>query len=575
MIRGVLLAAVVVVASVAGTGVVSADGNESPVPAAGLDQTVSAGTVVYLDAGGSFDPDGSIEGYRWEVRAPNGTTWAPACGSCAQTSFQANQSGEYTVTVTVSDDDGTTASDTLYVTAETSEPPTVSVTAPATVQNGTTASFDATVTAGDSELDRLVWSLNGSVIARQSLSGTNAERGLRSTIDTTGPRTVSVRAVDVDGTRSSDTDTLSAKSRPSVGDPSGSNRSGNPSDSGSPSGDSNAVTPMIDRIGNGGTYYMFLNPDGSFNAGSNSDATLGQDQIDYLADNTGVSYGEVNINTGPTNALIIDNPRIKEKLDKDTGKKGWGIKDDGIEHTNTNADYSYQPTWEQSSPGVNWDRTDTRVKRTHTRTSPVSKDDWQLQRTFTESTGDTYTSSYRQGPYDERTGTETTTSSSWKSSPTGGEVVDRRQSLSHYTYTVSKTDREKVKVGRKKIGDRPTYGWKTKTVQKTVSYCSDFMTNPFTGDFMCVDTAERTYTTTKTVWGLTGTEPIYAPKYEWQVTTTTVQKQSTSYPSNGDNVQRHYDTEYKVQTTETTPVWEERVKKWEYNEYEYRWVYDG
>jgi hypothetical protein len=575
MIRGVLLAAVVVVASVAGAGVVSADENESPVAAAGLDQTVSAGTVVYLDAGGSFDPDGSIESYRWEVTAPNGTTRSPACGSCAQTSFQANQSGEYTVTVTVSDDDGTTASDTLYVTAETSEPPTVSVTAPAAVQNGTVASFNGTVTAGDSELDRLVWSLNGRVIARQSLSGTNAERELRSTIDTTGPQTVRVRAVDIDGASSSDTDTFSSESRPSVSELSGSEPSSGPSDSGSPSGDGNTVTSMIDRIGNGGDYYMFLNPDGSFRAGTNSDATLRPKEVQRLADNTGVKYGEVSINTGPTNALIIDNPRIKEALDKDTGKLSWGVKDDGLESTNAHSSYDYQPKWEQSSPGVNWDKVDTRVKGTHTTSSPVSKDDWQLERSYTVPTGDTYRSSYKRGAYDEKIGTHTTTSSSWKSSPTGGEVVDTRRSVSHYTYEVIKTDREKVKVGKKKIGESPTWGWKEKTVRKTVSYCSDYMTNPWGGEPLCVDRSEYSYYTTETVWGRTGTEPIYTAEYEWQTTTTTVDKRSTSYPSDGQNVQAHYDTEYKVQTSDTTPVWQEYDKKYEYNEYEYKYVYDG
>jgi hypothetical protein len=562
MIRGVMLAVVVLAASVAGTGVASADGNEPPLAAAGLDQTVSEGTVVYLDAGGSTDPDGTIEDYRWEITAPNGSTLSPACGSCARTHFRANQSGEYTVTVTVTDDDGATASDTLYVTAETSASPSVTVDGPVRVQNGTAASFDATVTAGDSDLDRLVWSVDGTVVERETLSGTKAERELTTGINTGGSRTVRARAIDVTGASDADTHTVYAATN---------NSSSGPSSSG-PGGDT--VTSMIDRIGNGGSYYMFLNSDGSFNAGSNSDATLSQSQIDYLADNAGVDYGEVNINTGPTKALIIDNPRIKEKLDKDTGKKGWGLSGE-LEHTNTNGDYDYQPKWRKSSPGANWARTDRRVTDTHVKSDTVSKDNWELQRTFIESTGDTYTSDRKQGQYDERIGSKTTTSSSWKDNPSGGDVVDTRQSFSHYSYTVTKTDREYVKIGREKVGSKPTYGWKTKTVQKSTTICSDYITNPYTGDFMCVDTMERTYTTTERVWGQTGTEPIYAPEYEWQTTETTVQKTSTSYPYNGENVQSHYDTEYKVQTTDRTPLWEEHVKKWEYDEYEYRWVYDG
>ena len=363
-----------------------------------------------------------------------------------------------------------------------------------------------------------------------------------------------------------------SNSGPSNSGPSNSGPSNSGPSSSGPGGDT--VTSMVDRIGNGGSYYMFLNGDGSFNAGSNSDATLSQREVELLAKNTDVDYGTVNINTGPTNALVIDNPRIKEKLDKDTGKKGWGITGD-LEHTNTNGGYDYQPTWEQSSPGTNWKRTDKRVKQTHVRSDPVSKDDWEETRTFTESTGDTYRSDYRQGAYDERIGTASTTSSSWKDSPYGGDVVDTRQSFSHYSYTVTNTDRERVKAGREKVGSKPTYGWKTKTVQKSNTICSDYMTNPYTGKFMCVDTMEKTYTTTKRVWGQTGTEPVYEPVYEWRTTTTTVQKTSTSYPYNGDNVESHYDTEYKVQTTDTTSVWQEHEKKWEYNEYEYRWVYDG
>jgi hypothetical protein len=557
MIRGVMLAVVVVAASVAGTGVASADGNEPPLAAAGLDQTVSEGTVVYLDAGGSTDPDGTIEDYRWEITAPNGSTLSPACGSCARTHFRANQSGEYTVTVTVTDDDGATASDTLYVTAETSKSPSVTVTGPATVQNGTTASFDATVTAGDSNLDRLVWLVDGTVVEREPLSGTEAERELNTSIDTAGSRTVRARAIDVNGASDADTHTVYTVTN---------NSSSGPSSSG-PGGDT--VTSMVDRIGNGGSYYMFLNGDGSFNAGSNSDANLSQAEVQRLADNTGVSYGEVNINTGPTNALVIDNPRIKEKLDKDMGKKGWGITGE-LEHTNTNGDYDHQPTWEQSSPGANWKRTDKRVARTHVRSEPVSKDDWELKRTFTESTGDIYTSHTKHGPYDKRTGTSTKTSSSWKSSPYGGEVVDTRESFSHYSYTVTRTDRERVRVGKEKVGTEKVYGFKT--VKETKTECRNSFTSPITGTTVCTDRVEKVFTSYE--WGVVDTQPVYEPVYDWQTTETTVHKTSTSYPYNGDDVQSHYDTEYKIQTTEAIPVWEERLKKWEYNEYEYRWIYD-
>jgi len=46
---------------VVSSGVATA--NEPPVPAAGLDQTVVEGATVYLDAGGSRDPDGAVADY--------------------------------------------------------------------------------------------------------------------------------------------------------------------------------------------------------------------------------------------------------------------------------------------------------------------------------------------------------------------------------------------------------------------------------------------------------------------------------------------------------------------------------
>jgi len=105
---------VVVLAAVLGTGGVVAAG-EAPLADAGLDQQVSRNATVLLDAAGSRDPDGTIRTYRWSIETPAGLTVRPANASAARTSFVARQPGRYEVTVTVWDDDGHSASDTLYV----------------------------------------------------------------------------------------------------------------------------------------------------------------------------------------------------------------------------------------------------------------------------------------------------------------------------------------------------------------------------------------------------------------------------------------------------------------------------
>lgn len=97
----------------ASVGVVAA--NSPPLASAGLDQEARANTTVYLDAGGSLDPDGSIASYEWRIVRPDGNTTTPECRRCPQTWFVPREVGRYNVTATVTDEDGATRSDTLYV----------------------------------------------------------------------------------------------------------------------------------------------------------------------------------------------------------------------------------------------------------------------------------------------------------------------------------------------------------------------------------------------------------------------------------------------------------------------------
>ncbi|MBN1275002.1 PKD domain-containing protein, partial [Candidatus Woesearchaeota archaeon] len=90
---------------------------EAPVAVAGPDQRVHEGDVVSVDGSASYDPDGgSIVLYEWDFG--NGDT---ATGAHASVVY--DDEGAYTVTLTVTDDEGDQDTDTLSVTVD--EPPYV------------------------------------------------------------------------------------------------------------------------------------------------------------------------------------------------------------------------------------------------------------------------------------------------------------------------------------------------------------------------------------------------------------------------------------------------------------------
>lgn len=110
------LAVLLVVASTPASAVAGGDdAAEPPLAEAGLDQSVVPGTTVYLDGGGSLDPDGEIVRYRWAIETPTGETTVPRDPSTAMTQFVPQHPGRYLVELTVTDEDGRSQSDTLYV----------------------------------------------------------------------------------------------------------------------------------------------------------------------------------------------------------------------------------------------------------------------------------------------------------------------------------------------------------------------------------------------------------------------------------------------------------------------------
>ncbi|WP_435318082.1 PKD domain-containing protein [Haloarchaeobius sp. TZWSO28] len=165
------------------------DDNETPLADAGLDQTVSLGRTVELDARASRDPDGAVTSYEWSIRGPDDSVFTPDCATCSTTAFDANETGRFAVTLTVTDDDGATSNDTLYVTVSNGRAPAISLAGPSSAQRGETTTFTVTLTPGSAPLDRVEWFVDGSRAVNRSL-GSQATDQITPVFPDTGRHTV-------------------------------------------------------------------------------------------------------------------------------------------------------------------------------------------------------------------------------------------------------------------------------------------------------------------------------------------------------------------------------------------------
>jgi hypothetical protein len=208
-----LLAVLVLLAAATTPGI--ATSNEPPLADAGLDQTTTRGSTVYLDGGGSRDPDGVVSSYEWTVTTPAGTATTLDCGNCERSQFQATSVGTYEVTLQVTDDDGATATDTLYVTVEPGAPPDASLAGPSRLTTGARGEFTADITAGAAPLERAIWYVDGEQRFTSSLDDSTAAPEHRVRFPTTGTHEVTVVAVDADGQRAEATRTV-AVTRPTT-----------------------------------------------------------------------------------------------------------------------------------------------------------------------------------------------------------------------------------------------------------------------------------------------------------------------------------------------------------------------
>ncbi|MUK63298.1 chitinase [Aliivibrio fischeri] len=148
----------------AGDGTVTPPANKKPVANAGVDVSVIAPASVQLDGSLSSDSDGSIVSYAWtQVSGPNVTLGGADSvnPSFATDTFTQSETLQFTLTVT--DDKGATASDSVAVsvTVEGTEPvntpPVAVIVAPTSVNKGDVVTLDAS-TSTDADNDPLTYS---------------------------------------------------------------------------------------------------------------------------------------------------------------------------------------------------------------------------------------------------------------------------------------------------------------------------------------------------------------------------------------------------------------------------------
>ncbi len=123
----------------ANVNVADASGTQPPVADAGGPYSGKTGTAIPFDGSGSTDPDGSIANYDWDFGDGNGTSGASPVHTYAA-------AGNYTVTLTVTDDTG--RSDSASTSAQVSDPvnqvPTADPGGPYSAEPGETVNFDGT-----------------------------------------------------------------------------------------------------------------------------------------------------------------------------------------------------------------------------------------------------------------------------------------------------------------------------------------------------------------------------------------------------------------------------------------------
>ncbi|MBE0597019.1 MAG: PKD domain-containing protein [Desulfuromonadales bacterium] len=140
----------------------AATANSAPVAAAGLDQNVTTGTLINLNASASSDANGDPLSYRWSLESrPEGSDAVLSSTTVVDPAFTADRDGIYVAQLIVSDGQLDSLPDQVVITAATANSaPVANAGTGQSVTTGTLVSLDGSASSdADGDLLTYLWSL--------------------------------------------------------------------------------------------------------------------------------------------------------------------------------------------------------------------------------------------------------------------------------------------------------------------------------------------------------------------------------------------------------------------------------
>ena len=198
--------------------------NAAPSAEAGENRTVPEGRVTALDATGSSDSDGEIRSYAWrQTDGPNVAIEDPETSTASFTAPSIDaERANLTFVLTVRDDDGTTATDTVTVTvnrrAEEDDdddhlpPPSAEAGSDRTVDEDATVTLDATASSDpDGSVQSYAWTQTAGPDVALSEPDAASTTFTAPSVESAVTLTFEVRVTDDDGRTDADTVEISVE----------------------------------------------------------------------------------------------------------------------------------------------------------------------------------------------------------------------------------------------------------------------------------------------------------------------------------------------------------------------------